>query len=169
MCVEKEKEWSCHVQFVEEIALKLARRYRASKEIVSIAAILHDIGRDKEIANEDHRDAGVRIAREFLTKFDLSKLELELILTCIKNHGGDEMPKTVEEKVTIAADSASKIIYHQPFMLMVKKTKYFERAEWGLKYLDKGFKKILFPDFKKELEATYREYRKNYLGVLGNV
>jgi len=166
LCEEKEKEWFCHIQFVKEIALELAERFNGDKEIVSIAAILHDIGRDKEQPGEDHRITSVRISNEFLNQFNLEQSQLTLILRCIGNHGADEEPLTVEEKIIISADSASKVLYHQAFMLMVNKKTFTERAEWGLKYVEKGYNKIQFPEYKQELKQLYNNQKSIYHSVI---
>lgn len=48
-------------------------------------------------------------------------------------------------------------------MLMVKKTTYDERTEWGMKYLEKGFKKIQYSSFKNELKEQCKEQIDIYL------
>ncbi len=169
LCEEKTKEWFCHVQFVEKIAIKLTKKFTGSEQIVSIAAILHDIGRDKEQDGEDHREAGIRIAHEFLSEFEIDAGDLALVLTCVGNHGAEKKPQSIEERIIITADSASKVLYHQAFMLMVKKPTYREKAEWGLKYLEKGFKKIQFPEYQTRLEASYKTQKNLYLEVLKRV
>lgn len=155
LSLDKRKEWLCHVQFVEKIALDLVDIYGGDKHIVSIAAILHDIGRDREVNQEDHRETGVRIARDFLSNYNINQKDIDIILQCVKNHGAEEVPTTVEEKIIITADSASKILYHQAFMLMVKKQTYIERAEWGMKYLNKGYSKIQFDNYKDKLTESF--------------
>lgn len=60
---EKKKEYLCHIKYVVEIALFISKKYKkVDKKIIEIACLLHDIGRDKEIENEEHNHAGKRIA-----------------------------------------------------------------------------------------------------------
>ena len=163
---EKEKEYQCHIQFVRDIGLKLTDRYGGDAYAVEIACLLHDIGRDKEIEGEPHAHASVRIARAIFQQFNMCNEHAELILRCIFNHGMEDEPISTEEKIVITADSASKVQHHEAFMLMCKKLTFNERAIWGLKYLDKGFSKILFPEYKKELQPKYMVINETYAQVL---
>lgn len=152
---EKEKEYYCHIQFVTEIGNKLAKQYNANPKIVELSCLLHDIGRDKELESEEHADASVRISKSLLREAPLNEEELTFIFNCIKNHNADNPVETIEEKIVITADSASKVEYHEAFMLLCKKTTYQERLVWGQKYLDKGFKKIQLPEYKEFLLQKY--------------
>ena len=160
------KEYRCHIQFVIKIAIDLAKKMGVDVKIVEIAALFHDVGRGKERENESHPEAGARIVEEIIDKLTPNISEKEIILNCIKNHSGKNPVMTTEEKIIITADGASKIIYHQAFMLMCKKESFEERAAWGLKHLEKNINKILFPEFKKEIEPIYKKYKEIYGEVI---
>ncbi len=161
---DKSKEYNCHIKFVVEIALKLANEFKCDRQTVEIAALLHDIGRDQEKGAETHPEAGERIASKLIEEISPGLPEKEIILSCIRNHGSNG--KSVEEKIIASADAASKVIYHLAFMLMCKKDTFEERAEWGLKYLEKGMKKISILSLRKQASSYYKEYRKIYKQVL---
>ena len=72
-------EFLCHIQFVREIALELHKKYGDNKKVIEIAALLHDIGRGNEIGNENHAEAGARLAEIELKKFGLEKELIENI------------------------------------------------------------------------------------------
>lgn len=75
--------WS-HVQLVREFALRLAEIEGADKQIVEIAALLHDIGRYQ--GRKDHHTRGYEIANNFFEGIDLPEKRKNLILKCILKH-----------------------------------------------------------------------------------
>ena len=76
--------WENHVQLVREYALKLAEIERADKEVIEIAAFLHDIG--KENGRINHHIKGRNLAKKFLESIDLPNSKERLILKCILKH-----------------------------------------------------------------------------------
>lgn len=163
---EKEKEYYCHVQFVRKVGLELAKKYKVDKEVIEVACLLHDIGRDNELEGEDHGDAGARISSELLKKGDFTAEETYIILSCIKKHNKENKSVlTLEEKVVITADCASKVLYHEAFMLMCKKPTYVEKLAWGQKYLEKGYRNIKFPDYKLKIAPKYKALKDIYRSV----
>jgi putative nucleotidyltransferase with HDIG domain len=168
LLAEKEKEFHCHIKFVSDIGIQLAEEHDVSPALIEIACLLHDIGRDAELEGEDHGDAGARISATILLDSEFTHEEQNLILRCIKNHC-KELPEedlTMEEKITITADSASKVLFHEAFMLMCKKPTYAEKLAWGQKYLKKGYFKILFPAYKDQIQDRYHTIRDIYDAVL---
>lgn len=163
------KERSCHVQFVLKIARKLQSYYGGNSLVIDIAAILHDIWRWKELNWEHHSFAWVRIVSDFLLDYNLSKNDTDLILQCIKNHPAFETPLTIEEKIIISADAASKLEYHSSFVLMSKKKDILSRAQWWLKYLEKGYNMIAIPEYRNSLKSTYSFYKQQYELVISEV
>ncbi len=167
LLTEKEKEYYCHVQFVSSIGSELAKTCKVNKSLVETACLLHDIGRDFEIKNEDHGDAGERISKDILHQSGFTFQEQKLILKCIKNHCKELPPEklSVEERIIITADSASKVLFHEAFTLLCKKQTYSEKLEWAKKYLEKGYKNILFSDYKTSIESRYRIIKNIYEAV----
>lgn len=159
---EKNKEYSCHIQYVLEIAIRLTKNYNVNPDIIEAACLLHDIGRGKEAQNEKHPQTGKRIAEKLLQESKFNEQEKEKIYACILSHNSKSTPKSIEEQIVRSADAGSKIEYHEAFMLMCKKTTYEERLAWGMKYLEKGFDKISIKSYKKECRPKYNSIKKIY-------
>jgi putative nucleotidyltransferase with HDIG domain len=162
---DKEKELNCHVRFVLKVGLELAEQYRADKDIITLSCLLHDIGRDHETGDEDHGDAGARIAAGILKQTNIPQEEVATILSCIKFHTKDLSNYTLEQKIVITADCATKVLYHEAFMLLCKKQTYEEKLAWGKKYLEKGYSKTLFPDYKRYITPKYNSLKQTYDAV----
>lgn len=90
------------VKYAEQLAEKL----NADKEIVQIAAWLHDIGSIKGHYNE-HHIKGAEIAEEFLKELSYPKEKIEKVKHCILTHRASKnIPKeTAEAEVISSADS----------------------------------------------------------------
>lgn len=167
LLAEKEKEFNCHIKFVRDIGVQLAQEHNADAYLIEIACLLHDIGRDAELEGEDHGDAGERISAVILLDSNFTSEEQGLILKCIKNHCKELPEKDLsrEEKIVTTADSASKILFHEAFMLMCKKPTYRERLAWGQKYLEKGYRKILFPAYQEQIRTRFNMIKEIYDAV----
>ena len=76
--------WENHTQLVREFALQLAQIEGADKQVVEIAALLHDAGKYK--GRIDHHLTGYKLARDFLETVDLPDDKKALILKCILKH-----------------------------------------------------------------------------------
>ena len=145
----KEKEYRCHIRYVAQIAGELAEMYGVDKELMMLAWLLHDIGRDQELPGEDHEITWWRIAREFLAPFQtLNEAQKEIVIGCVIHHNDHTQELTLEQKILMSADSASKILYHEMFMLMCKKETRSEKALRGKKYLEKWLRGIQFVSYK---------------------
>ena len=95
-----------HINHVRNYAIKLAKIYKADKEVVEIAALLHDIAHMKK--HEHHDLVGAEIAKKIL-KSKLSNEKIELIAKCVKNHRGKYKRETIEEDIIFCADVMSHI------------------------------------------------------------
>ena len=149
------KEYWCHIQFVHKIGRQLAKQYKANPLVVELGCLLHDIGRDHEVDGEPHSEASVRIASKILSKYHLDEKIIALTLACIKNHNSISTGKTIEEKIVNSADGASKVLYHEAFMLLCKKLTYEDKLAWGRKYLEKGYQQVKIGAVKKRLKPKY--------------
>jgi uncharacterized protein (TIGR00295 family) len=101
-----------HCRAVRDLAIRIAQKANADKNLVEAGALLHDIGRSK---THDIRHAveGVRIAKELGLP--------DIVINIIKKHIGaglesqeakqlglpvkDYIPETLEEKIVCHADS----------------------------------------------------------------
>lgn len=164
---ETKKEYLCHLRYVAEIGLRLAKEHGGlDLDVIEASCLLHDIGRDKEFPGEDHAETGRRIAKEVLKNSKFTEEQKQKIYLCISSHGSDEVPKTIEEQIIRSADAGSKVEYHEAFMLMCKKTIYEERLAWGMKYLHKGFNKISILWYKKKVRPKYESINEIYQNIL---
>jgi len=78
-----------HTKKVVKIALALAEKERANKEIVEIAAWLHDIGKsDKDSKVINHHTSGVKIAEDLLRKKGTNPELTKEICHSIETHMG---------------------------------------------------------------------------------
>ena len=153
---ENKKEYVCHLQYVVEIGMRLANAYPSVDPLViEVACLLHDIGRDKELPGEVHAQTGHRLGGEILKNTQLSEDQKKNILSCILLHNSDDIPETIEQQIVRTADAGSKVEYHEAFMLMCKKPTYNERLAWGIKYLEKGYKKICIDSYQVQIQKKY--------------
>jgi putative nucleotidyltransferase with HDIG domain len=159
---EKKKEYSCHLQFVVKIGLDLAKDFDVDPDVIEVACLLHDIGRDKELPGERHSETGARIAKDLLSSGPFSAEDVRKILDAIAHHNSEEVPASVEARIVRTADAGSKVEYHEAFMLMCRKETHQERLTWGTKYLEKGYRKICIESYRDRVEEKYRTIRSIY-------
>lgn len=97
-----------HFKPTVKYALKLADELGGDKEIIEIAAWLHDIGSIVE-GRENHHISGAEIAEKRLLKLNYPKEKIELVKNCILNHRGSKNLKrlSLEEQIIAEADTMS--------------------------------------------------------------
>ncbi|MDD5732112.1 MAG: HD domain-containing protein [Patescibacteria group bacterium] len=97
-----------HLIPMVEYSKRLADELGGDKEIVLIAAWLHDLG-SWIIGRKDHHITGAKIAEEKLRELNYPKEKIELIKKCIMNHRGSvpRKCKSIEEKIIAEADAIS--------------------------------------------------------------
>jgi uncharacterized protein len=98
-----------HVQRVVGLCKQLGRAEGAAVDILTTAALLHDIGRKQEDdsrGRRDHAKLGARLAGSLLREYSLTATERQRIVECIRTHrfrdGHD--PVSIEAKVLYDAD-----------------------------------------------------------------
>lgn len=101
-------DWT-HVDRVKNLALRIGKKEKANLDIIEIAALLHDIGRKKEMKEKGlfcHAEYGGKISRKILKKYGLSKEHIENIVHCIESHRfrNKLVPESLEAKVLYDAD-----------------------------------------------------------------
>ena len=110
-----------HIKTVVSESLKLSEKYpEADKEILEVAAWLHDVGHDFEkcgntkayIDERSHHIRSAELTKEFLTKINFSKEKIDKIIHCIESHRTrtPPEPKTIEAKIVASADNLSHFI-----------------------------------------------------------
>jgi uncharacterized protein len=83
-----------HVQAVVRLAIRLAERTGADREIVEAAAWLHDVGKGR--GSEDHGRDGAAAARTILAQTDFPPYKIEAVADAIAKHVGSAMSEPVE-------------------------------------------------------------------------
>jgi uncharacterized protein len=103
-----------HVRRVYELCLKIGKKERADKTILSLAALLHDIGRKEEQLSQGkicHARVGAEKADQLLTQWGAPDPIKEEVLHCIRSHRfrGNQRPKSLEAKILFDADKLDSI------------------------------------------------------------
>lgn len=98
------------------MCLELVKEYPdADLEVIKYAAILHDIGGQKEIKDKsgrtDHALIGAEMAGFILRDFGLTDEKIKHVQECIISHRfkTENQPKTIEAKILFDADKLDAI------------------------------------------------------------
>jgi uncharacterized protein len=98
-----------HVQAVVRLALRLAERTGADREVVEAAAWLHDVAKGH---SENHGPDGAIAARRILSGTDFPTDKVEAVADAIYKHVGmwtDEQIEPIEAAVVWDADKLTKV------------------------------------------------------------
>ncbi len=103
-----------HVERVYRLCIRIGEKEGADLEILKMAALLHDIGRDDEIRSGGkicHAKRGAVEAREILEKLGISGEKIEKVVHCIETHRfrGNKAPESLEAKILFDADKLDSI------------------------------------------------------------
>jgi len=106
-------DWG-HAERVCALCMRIGKREKADLEILKLASVLHDIGREEETKSKGkvcHAERSAALAREILEKLSFEKNEIDKIIHCIETHRfrGKERPKSKEAKVLFDADKLDSI------------------------------------------------------------
>jgi uncharacterized protein len=109
----KSHDWD-HTRRVYNLCLHIGKREGAELEVLQLAAILHDIGREQQDASEGqvcHAELGAVMAREILEKYGFPREMTEKVVHCIATHRfrGDKAPLSQEAKILYDADKLDAI------------------------------------------------------------
>lgn len=111
--VRKSHDWE-HTQRVYNLCMKIGEKESADLEILKLAAVLHDIGRDEQDNSNGklcHAQRGAVLARKILEKYNLPQEQINKIIHCIETHRfrGDKIPCSKEAKILYDADKLDAI------------------------------------------------------------
>ncbi|MBU0730752.1 MAG: HD domain-containing protein [Proteobacteria bacterium] len=103
-----------HTERVHRVALFIGRKMGARMDVLSAAALLHDIGRIHETANRGktcHAEKGAEMATKILEDFNFPEETIDAILHCITTHRyrGENIPESLEAKIIFDADKLDSI------------------------------------------------------------
>lgn len=165
--------WDHHIKIVYELAKKHADDYGADKEIVSLAALLHDVASVTDVSfTENHHIIGAEIAEELLKKEKYPKKKIELVKKCILNHRGSKLvEKTSPEEICVADSDAMAHFYSVPSLLSMvyreKKMSIDEGSKFVMEKLERSYNKM--SDKGKELVKKQYLSAKNILNRQGEI
>lgn len=149
-----------HIELVYKIARDNSLIYNANKDIVSLAALLHDIAAitSKDYI-EEHHIIGAQIAEELLQKYNLDKDELKLIKKCILNHRGSKLNEKITNEEICVADADAMAHFHGIASLL--RMVYVEKnmsVEEGLEFVSKKLERSYNKLSEKGKEIIKPEY-----------
>ncbi len=106
-------DWQ-HTERVYNLCMHIGEKENADLEILKLAALLHDIGReyqDKTNGEVCHAEKGAHLAREVMERHDVDKEKVDEVIHCIECHRfrGDRIPQSKEAKVLYDADKLDSI------------------------------------------------------------
>ena len=147
-----------HIVAVVKNAEILADKYGADKEIVMIAAWLHDIASITDYSlYELHHIHGAEMAYGILKAYGYENKKILLIQDCIKKHRGSvNFEKNRIEEVCVADADAISHFDNVPSLLYLAYVKKGMGIEEGVEFV----KKKLVRSFQK-LSADSKKYYKN--------
>jgi uncharacterized protein len=103
-----------HTERVFKLCMKIAACEDADSEIIAIAALLHDVGRNEQDQSKGricHAESGARIAGVILQELGLSLERIQQVIHCIETHRfrGSKRPLTKEARILFDADKLDSI------------------------------------------------------------
>jgi len=103
-----------HTVRVYDLCLRIGRREKADLEILKLAALLHDVGREEEDRSNGrvcHARKSAELARRILRKHGIGRGRSVRVIRCIETHRfrGRRVPDSVEGKVLFDADKLDSI------------------------------------------------------------
>lgn len=106
-------DWD-HTQRVLKLCVHIGEKEKADLDILKLAAILHDIGREHECQSSGkvcHAEIGANIARNKLQEYGLDKDNIEKIVHCIECHRfrDNKIPQSLEAKILFDSDKLDAI------------------------------------------------------------
>ena len=106
-------DWD-HTERVLQLCLRIGRKEKADREILRLAAVLHDIGREEEDRSNGrvcHGERGAALAAGILKKHGVDHDTIARIAHCVAAHRyrGRHRPESLEAKVLFDADKLDSI------------------------------------------------------------
>ena len=106
-------DWD-HTERVFRLCLRIGRKERADLDVLRLAALLHDIGREEEdrsYGRTCHAKKGAVLARKILSNNGIDEERTSKIVRCIETHRyrGRLVPDSLEGKILFDADKLDSI------------------------------------------------------------
>ncbi len=161
-------DYKYHIESVVRHALHLADMLHADKEVVELAAYLHDIGRQKEKGDEYHHLLGERYAREILIEHNVPTETINRVCLCIRRHRAskEDLPQTLEEEIIANADAMSHFEMIPLFFYWGASQATYEEAQvFVKKKLARDWEEKLTLKQARELTLPFKEAAERVLGT----
>jgi uncharacterized protein len=106
-------DWE-HTERVHNLCVHIGKEEKADMEVLRLAALLHDIGReDQDRLNGEvcHAERGAVLARELLRGYKVEEGKIDRIVHCIETHRfrNSKAPQSKEAKILFDADKLDAI------------------------------------------------------------
>ena len=153
-----------HIVAVVKNAEILAEKYGADKEIVMIAAWLHDIASITDYSlYEQHHIHGAKMAYSILKEYDYDEQRIELVQECIKNHRGSvSLEKSSIEELCVADADAISHFDSVPSLLYLAYAQKGMGIEEGKEFV----KSKLTRSFQKLSAESKKHYQNKFEKVM---
>lgn len=157
LCKDKEGDWKTHIESVVENSIKLAQKLDADKEVVEIAAWLHDIRKLKG-KKEYHHINGAKDAERILKDLGYPNNKIKQVYYCILRHSSDKNypPKTKEEKIVASADA---LCHFDNFLQLSKRHLEKDSLDEAKKNILKKYSNCwnkMMPEAKEMVKKKYK-------------
>jgi uncharacterized protein len=125
-----------HLKYVENYALQLAKLFNADKDVVSVAAITHDLAAITDFSKlAQHASEGAIMVHDILADYPLTLEQKDKVYHCIETHSkpihlGEDIPEAV---CLSNADAMSQIAvpsYWMFYAFSVRKFSFLEGYDW---------------------------------------
>lgn len=154
-----------HIEAVVRNGAVLAERYGADKEIVMIAAWLHDIASVTDPSlYENHHIHGAEIAYDLLSRLSYDPSKLPVVQDCIRSHRGS-VPgeKQCMEAICVSDADAISHFDNVPGLLYLAYARNHMELEAGAQFV----KEKLNRSYRKLSPESRAFYQDKYLQVMG--
>ena len=162
--IDLERGCTDHIEAAVKNGALLAERYGADKEVVMIAAWLHDIASATDYSlYPEHHIHGAEMAQGILSQWDYEPEKIALVQSCVRSHRGS-VPlgrESVEELCVADADAVS----HFDSLPSLLYLAYRERG-MGLEEGKKFVKEKLERSFQKLSPQSRELYQNKYRQVM---
>ncbi|MFC1629942.1 HD domain-containing protein [Patescibacteria group bacterium] len=159
------RAWKEHILPVVKFSKILAGKLNADKEIVEVAALLHDYS---SVLNKDlyleHHIHSAKLAEDILKKYSYSEERVERVKQCIISHRASKnIPKeTVEAQIIADADSLAhfdnigSMLY---LAFVIHKMDSEKGTKWVLDKLERDWNRLTLSESKKIIEEKYKSIK----------
>ena len=153
-----------HIAAVVKNAEILAEKYRAEKEVVMIAAWLHDVASVTDYnLYELHHIHGAEMAYDILTEYGYDNEKIPLVQDCIRNHRGSvNLEKNSLEELCVADADAISHFDSVPNLLYLAYVQKGMGLEEGREFV----KAKLLRSFQKLSQESKKYYQNKFEKVM---